>query len=109
MHHSMNSNNTCYALDIIDDYVSSFVLDTWIWDELSKLLDEKEPFDGVVEEIHHQGNIEDHERALQLVSHRTSQNKKRWKNFATIKKTKSPTTTPKSCMYPLVLSEGRFC
>lgn len=44
--HSMDSYDTCYALE-----------DTWIRDELSELLDEEEPLDGIVDETHHQDNL----------------------------------------------------
>lgn len=104
MHHSMDADDTCYALDIIDDYISNFVQDTWMRDDFSRLLDDEEPPDGVADEIHHQDNREDQERTLKLIDHKTSQNKKRWKNFTTNKKKNSPLINPKACMYPLVLS-----
>ncbi|XP_039130912.1 uncharacterized protein LOC120267321 [Dioscorea cayenensis subsp. rotundata] len=39
MWHYMDVDDMCYALDIIDDCVSDFVLNTWVKDDLSDLLD----------------------------------------------------------------------
>ncbi|XP_039113820.1 uncharacterized protein LOC120249368 [Dioscorea cayenensis subsp. rotundata] len=34
MRHSMDGDDTCYALDVIDGCVSDFVQDTWMKDDL---------------------------------------------------------------------------
>lgn len=50
--HSMDGDYTCYALDIIDDCVLDFVQDAWMKDDMSELLNDEEPPDGVMEEPH---------------------------------------------------------
>lgn len=56
MRHSMDFEDTCYYVDVIDDIVSDFVQKTWIKDELSELLKD-EPSDELavlIEEVSHQ-------------------------------------------------------
>lgn len=45
MHHSIDSNDRCYSLDIMDDYVSDYVQNTWIKDELLENHEHEDPLD----------------------------------------------------------------
>lgn len=89
-------DDTSFALDIIDDCLLDFVQDTWMNDDLSDLLDDKEPLDELVDELHPKYNIEEHERELKLFNHRISGTLKRWKQFTTNKKSISPSTSPRA-------------
>jgi len=53
MRHSMDFDDTCYSVDIIDDAISEFVHDTFLKDELEELLgEEPHSVEGAVEELH---------------------------------------------------------
>lgn len=54
MHHSMDFDDTCYVLNVVDDYVFDFVQDTWMKDKLSEHFNEKEPLMEWWKKDHHQ-------------------------------------------------------
>lgn len=70
----MDFDEICYVLDIIDDYVSDFMQDTWLKDELSKLLDEKECPDVVMKENNHHNITTIQLKVPNLVEYNDSQN-----------------------------------
>lgn len=85
----MDFDDTCYALDIIYHYVIDFIQDTWMKDELSKLLNEEKPPDGVEGENHHHNVIINQVKEHDLNEHKTPRHPNRWEKFVTKKKKKN--------------------
>lgn len=78
-------------------------------DELSEILEEEDPPDDLKDGNHDDDFGSKQEKKPSLVQHKVCQRKKRWKNFSTNKKKKSPPATPKSCVNPMIFNEGEIC
>jgi len=53
MRHSLDFDDTCYSVDVIDDVVSDFIHDTFLKDELEEILGEgSHSVERVMEELH---------------------------------------------------------
>lgn len=77
-------------------------------DELSEILEEEDPPDDLKDGNHDDDFGSKQEKKPSLVQHKVCQRKKRWKNFSTNKKKKSPPATPKSCVNPMVFTKGEI-
>jgi len=51
MRHTMDFDETCYFVDVVDDVVSEFVQETYMKDEHAELLGDDLPDDDVVEKV----------------------------------------------------------
>lgn len=88
MRHSMESDDTCYALDVLDDLISNFVQDMWVNDELSKIFEDEDLPDELEGRNNGKGISSEQEGGLSFFEQKGSRQKKWWKNFSTNKKKK---------------------